>query len=205
MNIEDTTRRRGHPRSFDLDEVIAKAALLFWERGYEGVSVDDLTTEMGITTQSFYSAFGSKQKLHAKALDWYAQEVVQPVRAALDGADEVTEAIREALHTGAREFIRRGRPSGCMRSMAGLSASRENQTIARLGSSLRLETTMAIQARLLRGANDGQLAAGADCKALALYINAVVVGMAVAARDGAPMKALQSMADLAVAAIRDGR
>ena len=85
MEIGETPRRRGRPRGFDLEEVTAKAALLFWERGYEGVSVDELTATMGITTQSFYAAFGSKQKLHREALAWYEREVMRPIRDALAG------------------------------------------------------------------------------------------------------------------------
>ena len=80
METGDTPRRRGRPRGFDLEEVTGRAALLFWARGYEGVSVDELTAAMGITTQSFYAAFGSKQKLHREALAWYEREVMRPIR-----------------------------------------------------------------------------------------------------------------------------
>ena len=199
-------RRRGRPRGFDLEEVTAKAALLFWARGYEGVSVDELTEAMGITTQSFYAAFGSKQKLHREALAWYEREVMRPIRDALDGEHDVVRAIQMAMESCAREFTRPDRPLGCMRSTAGICASRENEAVARHASGLRLETTAFLKARLDQGVIDGQLDGGTITSALAMYLNAVVVGMAVAAQDGAKTNDLLAVAKLAasVLAARDG-
>ena len=201
METGDTPRRRGRPRGFDLDEVTAKAALLFWARGYEGVSVDELTAAMGITTQSFYAAFGSKQKLHREALAWYEREVMRPIRDALAGGHDVVRAIQMAMEACAREFTRPDRPLGCLRSTAGLCASRENQAVARHASGLRLETTAFLKARLDQGVTDGELDGGADTSALAMYLNAMVVGMAVAAQDGAATRDLLAVASLAASAL----
>ena len=202
MEISKTPRRRGRPRGFDLDEVTSRAALLFWERGYEGVSVDELTAAMGITTQSFYAAFGSKQKLHREALAWYERELMRPVRDALAGEHDVARAIQRAMEACAREFTRLDRPLGCMRSTAGLCASRENEAVARHASGLRLETTAFLKARLDQGVTDGQLDAGTNTGALAVYLNAVVVGMAVAAQDGAKTSDLLAVAGVAGAIFR---
>ena len=190
-------KRRGRPRGFDLEEVTAKAALLFWARGYEGVSVDELTAAMGITTQSFYAAFGSKQKLHRDALEWYGREIMRPVRDALMGERDVVLAVRLAMDICAREFTRLDRPLGCMRSMAGLCVSRDNEAVAQHASGLRLETTAFLKARLDQGVVDGQLDSGTNTGALAFYLNAMVVGMAIAAQDGAGTDDLRSVAAMA--------
>lgn len=204
MGIETPPKKRGRPRSFDLEDVTAKAALLFWERGYEGVSVDELTAAMGVTTQSFYAAFGSKQQLHRDALAWYEREISRPVRDALTAERDVVQAVRAALQLSAREFTRPDRPRGCMRSAAGLCASRENEAVARHAGAIRAETVAAIRARLDQGVVDGQLASGADTGALALYVNALVVGMSVAARDGAGTGDLLAVADVAASALHQG-
>jgi AcrR family transcriptional regulator len=195
-------KRRGRPRSFRMDEVAAKAAHLFWRHGYEGVSVDELTTAMGITTQSFYAAFGSKEQLHRDALAWYEREITRPLREALTEERDLALAVRNALELAAREFTRSDRPLGCMRSTAGLGASRENEAIARRGSSLRLETTVFFKARLDRGIKDGQLGRHSDTEALAVYLNVTVVGMAVAAQDGVDGTALLAVARMAASTLR---
>ena len=201
MGNEKAPKRRGRPRSFDLEEITARAALLFWERGYEGVSVDELTAAMGITTQSFYAAFGSKQKLHRDALAWYEREITWPVREALTGESDVFEAVREALRVSAREFTRPDRPPGCMRSTAGICTSRENEAVARHASDLRLETTSFFKVRLDQGVMDGQFESRTDTSALALYLNAMVVGMSVAAQDGAATGDLLAVAEMAASAL----
>lgn len=60
---------RGRPRNFDRSEVLQRAMWLFWERGYEAVSMSDLTTAMGIRSPSIYVAFGSKEALFREAVD----------------------------------------------------------------------------------------------------------------------------------------
>ncbi len=197
METPEAPKKRGRPRSFNPDAVAAKAAHLFWQHGYEGVSVDELTIAMGITTQSFYSAFGSKQQLHQDALAWYEREVTRPLREALTKERDLALAVRNVLEFACREFTRADRPVGCMRSTAGLGASRENEAIARMGAGLRAEATAFFKARLDRGVEDGQLGRGVDTSALARYLNATVVGMAVAAHDGVTTAELLPVARLA--------
>ena len=197
----EMSKRRGRPRSFNLDDVTARAAFLFWERGYEGVSVDELTLTMGITTQSFYAAFGSKQQLHYDALAWYEREVTRPVREALNADRDIVQAVRATLEASARDFTRPDRPPGCMRSMAGLCASRDNQAVAQHAAGLRRDTVAFIKARLDQGVADQQLEADADTAALSLYLNATVVGMSVAAQDGADTDALLAIARTALSVL----
>jgi len=56
------------PREFDLNEALQAAMLLFWERGYEATSIDDLLQQMGINRASLYGTFGQKRELFLKAL-----------------------------------------------------------------------------------------------------------------------------------------
>src|SRR5690606_20535349 len=63
--------RGGRPWSFERQEALEKAMRLFWRHGYEGVSVGDLTREIGIAPPSLYAAFGSKAELYREALKRY--------------------------------------------------------------------------------------------------------------------------------------
>src|SRR5262249_23270439 len=70
-------RGRGRPAVFDRGVALQEAMKLFWERGYEGTSFDDLIAAMGISASSFYNSFGSKEALYCEAtrtyLDWSGQ------------------------------------------------------------------------------------------------------------------------------------
>lgn len=72
QDVENSiTRRRGRPPAFDRETVLSAARETFWEHGYEGASIADLTAAMGITPQSLYAAFNSKADLYRAALEQY--------------------------------------------------------------------------------------------------------------------------------------
>jgi len=63
--------RRGRPRCFDTDKALDSAMHVFWQKGYQGASLSDLTGAMGINRPSLYAAFGDKESLYRKVLDRY--------------------------------------------------------------------------------------------------------------------------------------
>src|ERR1700761_1869351 len=73
QDSEVVRRGRGRPREFDRTQAVDSAMRLFWERGFEGTSIEDLIETMNVSPSSFYSAFGSKKNLYREAMDYYAQ------------------------------------------------------------------------------------------------------------------------------------
>ena len=85
----------GRPRTFDPDVAIDKAVEVFWRHGYEGTSMADLTSAMGMNRPSVYDVFGTKEDLFRKAVARYAERDMAYARAALDQptAFEVAQAF----------------------------------------------------------------------------------------------------------------
>ena len=96
--LEACPATKGRPREFDLDEALAAALRVFWQRGYEAASMADLTAAMGITKPSLYAAFGNKESLFKKALDLYEREKLAYMRGALDA--ETSRGVAERLLGG---------------------------------------------------------------------------------------------------------
>ena len=68
-----TAARKGRPRAFDTHRALDRALHVFWQKGYEGSSLSDLTRAMGINRPSLYAAFGGKEALFRQVLDRYAE------------------------------------------------------------------------------------------------------------------------------------
>jgi len=65
------------PKKFNEDDVIDKAVKVFWAKGYEAASIQDLIDAMGIQRGSLYGTFGGKQSLFLKSLKRYSKSLLQ--------------------------------------------------------------------------------------------------------------------------------
>ncbi|MGQ4434841.1 TetR/AcrR family transcriptional regulator [Streptomyces sp. SAS_260] len=84
----------GRPRAFDEDEVVRAAVDLFGGRAYDGVSVDDLVSHLGVHRNSLYKTFGSKRGLYLMALRRHLADDIRPLLEALAGASDAAAALR---------------------------------------------------------------------------------------------------------------
>lgn len=84
----------GRPRAFDEDEAVRAAVGLFGSRSYDGVSVDDLVTHLGVHRNSLYKTFGSKRGLYLAALRRHLADDVRRLCDALAEAGDVATALR---------------------------------------------------------------------------------------------------------------
>ncbi|WP_439383270.1 TetR/AcrR family transcriptional regulator [Amycolatopsis lexingtonensis] len=84
----------GRPRAFDEDEAVRAAAGLFGGRAYDGVSIDDLVTHLGVHRNSLYKTFGSKRGLYLAALRRHLADDVHPLAEALAEAPDAATALR---------------------------------------------------------------------------------------------------------------
>jgi AcrR family transcriptional regulator len=192
----------GRPRSFDRDAALDVALGLFWTRGYEGVSISDLTSAMGIAPPSLYAAFGAKQALFEEVLDLYEAREGAAFAAALADEQSVQGAMRRMLHEAARTYTRGGpnRGRGCLVSSALQGCAADHAEVADLVRLRRAAARAGIRQRLEQGVEAGQLGADVDLDALAGFLDAVRNGQSVLARDGADEALLRAIADRAMAA-----
>jgi AcrR family transcriptional regulator len=195
MNDVNKSGCRGRPRSFNTDVALERAMAIFWARGYEGSSVPALSEAMGISAQSLYAAFESKEHLYRTAMARYQATLGGfSARALAEEADAIAALIR-LLGDAADLFSQFPETPGCMVTTAPSGAS--DDVLARFGRQLRADASAAVEARLRQGLADGQIRADADCATWAGYITGVVQGMSVQARDGVSRDPLRRIAALA--------
>ena len=198
---EAKKRGRGRPAVFDRAAALKEAMKLFWERGYEGTSFDDLTRVMRISPSSFYNSFGSKEKLYREATDAYLVSSGCWFMGILnDETIDTRTAFDRLFAATAREFTRNDLPLGCMISLAATHVPPGRKAMRKMMAEHRAGSEAAFAARLRKGVEDGDLPPDTDVDAMAAYYYAVALGLAVQARDGAPRERLAEIGRIAMRA-----
>jgi AcrR family transcriptional regulator len=189
----------GRPRTFDADTALESAMQVFWRKGYEGASLSDLTTAMGINPPSLYAAFGSKEALFRKAMDRYeaGPGSYTPKALLAPTARQVAEQLLAgavALHGTTRN------PKGCLGVQGALACGEGAEAVQLDQSARRVAAEQLIRKRLERAKAEGDLPNDASPADLARYLRAVICGLAVQSADGATRKELQKTAEMALRA-----
>lgn len=203
--VESAERNKGgRPRKFDREQALDRALQVFWERGYEGASMADLTLAMGMHSPSIYAAFGSKEELFREVTAQYERRFASRLNELLEDAPTAKDAIRAFFRHAIETYTDCAR--GCFFVLAAASCSAGNEGVRERLARKRGEGIRAIRERLLRACREGDLQAGSDVEALAAYVIAVAQGISLQARDGAPKATLLAVAETALAGIeRSGR
>jgi AcrR family transcriptional regulator len=185
---------RGRPRCFDRTVALQKAMEVFWEHGYEGASMAELTAAMGIASPSLYAAFGCKEQLFREAVEHYTATDGSGTWKALNDSESAREAIEELLKATAEAVTLPGRPAGCFIVLGATNCSPENEDVQKELSERRLSMCELIRLRLERGVAEGELPAGTDVRSLTSYVVSVQQGMSILARDDSSREQLLAVA-----------
>ncbi len=188
----------GRPREFDIEKAIEIATNLFWEKGYEGTSLSDLTKAIGITPPSFYFAFGSKEGLFRQVIRHYrARHVAYADRAF---KEPTARAVAERLLYGYADLqTNRAHAPGCLIVNSSLPCA-EGDAVRNWLAVLRERLRVRLRDRFACARDSGDLPANADPGALARFVVVLAWGMAVEAQSGAGRKDLHRTIATAMAA-----
>jgi AcrR family transcriptional regulator len=191
---------RGRPRAFDRTRALHRAMEVFWQRGYDGASMSDLTSAMGINSPSLYAAFGCKEQLFREAVAHYNETEGAAAATALRELLTARDAIAEVLRHNVDAFTDPDKPRGCMIVLAVTTSTDRSQPVHDHLAEWRLAAEEDFRHRIERGIADGDVPASANAATIAAFYNAVNHGMALQARDGADRAKLSAVAEAAISA-----
>lgn len=190
------------PRKLDESSALEAMLDVFWRKGYEGTSYADLVVAAGVERPALYAAFGNKEALFGRALEWYNARHASYIPEALTRA--TSRQVVEAIFSGVIELCTRDpqRP-GCLGVNAALATSDDAEPVRQGLIKWRTDAETALRRRLNAAQAEGDLPADANPAALSAFVQAVAQGMAVQAKSGASRARLSSVARQAMKAWPD--
>lgn len=189
----------GRTREFDDDAVLDRASELFWRRGYDVVSIQELEASTGLGRGSLYNAYGDKEGLFIAALGRYlARYGSVPFRHLAER--DVGSGIRRMLEAIVERMAHPGNPRGCLLTNTSLAFGTGSRRIDEQVRAQVLAMERALEEAIGRARDEGQIPAGADAKALARFYCAVAQSLGVMHKALGDVAMLRDVVDVAMRA-----
>jgi TetR/AcrR family transcriptional repressor of nem operon len=180
-------------KEFDRDEVLHKAMEVFWSRGFEAASMQDLVDHMGINRQSLYDTFGDKHALYLQALDRYREVEGRKMFELLERPGSVKKALRQLFARIVQTALSDPERRGCfMGNATSELAGRCKATAARTCSNIAATEEVFYRA-LLRGKKEGELKRVRDPRAVARFLYSGLQGLMMMAKATQDRKTLEDI------------
>ena len=165
------------PREFDPENVLDRVMQVFWAKGYEATSLDDLCDATGLSRSSLYGAFGDKRQLLLQSLDYYIDRGTSRIAAALSRPIPVREALAGLLGELVDTIVAGPGRRGCfIGNCAAEVARHDRQAMTRVQRALLRNETLFREA-LETAQSRGELSASADPQALARFLTSALQGL----------------------------
>jgi TetR/AcrR family transcriptional repressor of nem operon len=169
------------PRSFNPDEALDLARDVFWRKGFQGTSLDDITGATGLAKPSLYAAFGDKNALFLKVLDRYHQRIIANAERVLNEGPSARDAIERWL-TGFVPFCSGVRGSrGCLSINTAADGASEQKEVRKRVERFNQKLEELLRNRLR--ADRGQFSDAFDPDSAARTIMTIYLGLMVMAKD----------------------
>lgn len=191
------------PKEFDEETALAAALEVFWEKGFEATSVQDLTERMGIQKASLYNTFGDKRALFVRALEAYSTDTVAWYRQVLDldRPGTVREAFRRLFQELTRACAEDDDCRGCMCVNSAVELARQDPAVGAMLDHHERSLEELFTQTIERGKQTGEIPTALDTIATARYLLNVIAGLGVALKGGASQEKLADIVQVSLSVL----
>jgi TetR/AcrR family transcriptional repressor of nem operon len=185
-------------KQFDLEHVLEKAMLVFWEHGFEGTSIQDLEAATGLGRGSLYNAFGDKAAIFLEVLSRYSARFGAPPLRHL-AHEQLRDGLERTLRAQVERLLQPGVPQGCLMINTALAGSMPDAIAARVQGAVK-GMEAAFSAAFERARAAGQLSPALDVTAIAQFYASVMVSLAAIHKAGSGREMLVNVVEVAMRA-----
>ena len=190
------------PKEFIPDDAIEKAMQVFWHKGYEATSMEDLLSAMDLNRGSLYDTFGDKRQLFLKVMDRYCTTFVGPKFSLLDQPGPALPTLRRFINGIIEGALADPQRRGCLIANTVMELSPHEKEIAgTLRQALKMAEDTFFRV-LVRAKQQGELNNDTDPRTLAHFLTTMMQGTIVMIKAGAPSDAVNQTAETALSILK---
>ena len=186
--IRNTTRPRGRPRSFDERQALKKATQVFWSKGYDGVTIDDLVAGMGVGRPSLYAVFGDKRTIFLRVLRAYAEAKGARTAKALFSPPTLRDALASFLRHAVETATEEGSAPGCL--ILCVAPLVDDAEVRQFLKDAAAGGVALVERRFRDGISAGDIPPDFPVAVRAIQVTDIARGLTMRAQIGAPRKTL---------------
>jgi TetR/AcrR family transcriptional repressor of nem operon len=164
---------------FSEEEILDKAMRLFWEKGYNATSAQDLVDGLGISRSSLYDTYGDKHSLFVAALKRYRKERIDPVLDGIDTATDLEQYIQNIFEAIIEEALNDECSKGCFMINSTVEMAPVDSEIASIANTILHDTEAALTKAIRKGQQEGIFTTKCAAHSLANFLINVINGLRV--------------------------
>jgi TetR/AcrR family transcriptional regulator, transcriptional repressor for nem operon len=188
-------------KDFDEDEVLMKAVHLFWLKGYNGTSMQDLVDGLGISRSSLYDTYGDKHALFLRSLEHYKTGGGNKMEAIVNEASSAREAVKKLLEYAIGELLSDQEHKGCFLVNAAVEVAPHDAEVNKIICQNDRQVEDYFYNAIKNGQEKGEITDKQDAKALAGFILNIIKGIRVTAKSINDKKLFKDIVDLAMSVL----
>jgi len=189
------------PKEFNPDDAIERAMQVFWHKGYEATSMEDLLSAMDLSRGSLYDTFGDKRQLFLKVVDRYCTTFASSKFSLLDQPGPALPTLRRFICDMIEGGLADPQRRGCLISNTVMELSPHEKEIAgRLRQALKMAENTFFKV-LTRAKEQDELQMGQDPRTLAQFLVTMIQGVIVMIKAGVPADEVKRAAEIALSII----
>jgi TetR/AcrR family transcriptional repressor of nem operon len=170
-------------KDFDENEVLAKAIQIFWHKGYNATSMQDLVDGLGISRSSLYDTYTDKHTLFVKALESYQNLGANNIQELINTPGSAKETVKRLLKFVSNSLLGDDQQKGCFMVNTEVEVAPHDAEVNTLVCKNDFQMEEAFYIVIKKGQDSGEIKNKQDARALARFIFNAVKGMQVTAKS----------------------
>ncbi|MEZ5017161.1 MAG: TetR family transcriptional regulator [Flavipsychrobacter sp.] len=189
-------------KTFDREEVLHKAMHLFWVKGYNATSMQDLVDTLGINRSSMYDTFGDKRQLFLTALRTYHTNANRPLLEMIQQTEDVEELLNKIFGTTVQECSSKDGSKGCFVANSAVELAPHDEEVAAIVQENMDDLENALTKRFTKAQADGTISKQQTPRSLARFVMNTLTGLRIAAKSGAGRKKYTDVVNVAMTLLK---